>query len=466
MTRAEPNSGSQPKFGLRAKIVIRFAGLALLLSVMLGSITYVAVRQLLVEDRETNAAAQAFADATFISASLRSGLPNPGDLLISMRPPARSTPLLFRNGEWFAASLQVRPEDLPTALTELVFSGQSARQTIWMRDRPVSIVGVGLPEDLGSYFEVFSLTDVADALNTILGVLIVAGAVSTAAGAALGWVIAGRVLMPLTDVTVVARDIASGDLESRLDENLDKDLTDLTGSFNRMADTLQARIASEARFASDVSHELRTPITTVMTSLSVLEGRAEELSPAGREALELLGRDARRLERTLSDLVEIAKYDAGVVTPDTDFLPLPAVVSRALQRIGRSDLPVRIDQASSGALVEVDERRFERVLANLVENADSHGLGATQVSVRSKLGFVEISVEDDGPGIPDDELERIFERFARGANSRPQGRHSGSGLGLALARENVEVQGGRIWAENIPGSGARFLIEIPTEGAR
>lgn len=458
---------SRPReLGLRRKIIVRFAGLALLLSLMLGTLTYLAVRQLLVDDREKNSAEQAFADATFISAALRSGLPNPSEVLVSIRPPTRSTPLLFRDGEWFAASLQVRPEDLPPALTELVFSGQPAQQTIWLHDRPVSIVGIDLGTTLGSYFEVFSLVDVQHTLNTILWVLVVAGALSTAAGALLGGVIAGRVLRPLTDVTEVARNIAAGDLESRLDESLDKDLAVLTASFNRMADTLQSRIAHETRFASDVSHELRTPLTTVLTSLAVLEGRADELSPEGREALELLGRDVRRLEHTVADLIEIAKYDAGVVTADLDLLPVPAVVSRALHKVDRSDLPVRIDHRSSGALVMVDERRFERVLANLVENADSHGGGATLLAVRSEPGFVQIAIEDDGPGIPSNEVERIFDRFARGSNSKPSGRYVGSGLGLALARENVELQGGRIWAENKPDSGARFVIELAAEDAR
>lgn len=452
-----------PALGLRAKIVVRFAAVALFLSALLGVITYVSVRQLIIEDRQARSVEQATGDARLVSAALRSGQANPSEVLVSLRPPTRSTPLLFYQGEWFAASLQVRPEDLPLLLTDTVLEGTAARQTVSIRDRPVSIVGLPLTGDLGFYFEVFTLMDVASTLSTLSRVLVLAGAVTTVSGALLGGLIAGRVLRPLRDVTAVAHQIASGELESRLDEGIDKDLTALTMSFNQMADTLQTRIAREARFASDVAHELRTPLTTLLTSLSVLEGRSDELSPEGQEALDLLGRDVRRLERTAADLVEIAKHDAGVVTADVQPLPATAVINRLLNRLHRPELPVVVDQESVRSLVHVDEGRLERILVNLIDNADTHGGGATRVTVSRLADVIRIAVEDNGPGVAPTERERVFERFARVSAARPSDQHEGSGLGLALAAENTLLQGGDIWVEDAPSGGARFVVELPAE---
>ena len=458
--QAEGGSASPSRLGLRAKIVVRFAAVALFLSVLLGVITYLTVRQLLLEDRRVSSTAQAMGDARLVAATLRAGEGNPSEVLASLRPPTRSTPMLHRDGEWFAASLQVRPEDLPVGLVDLVFEGKSARQTIWLRDRPVSVVGIPLGDGVGTYFEVFSLSDVAITLATLSQVLVAAGAITTLAGAALGGFIAQRVLRPLREVTEVAREISAGELESRLDESLDKDLAVLTASFNRMADTLQTRLAREARFASDVAHELRTPLTTLLASLSVLEGRSHELSTEGKEALELLGRDVRRLEHTASDLIEIAKHDAGVLTADLEPLPTAAVINRLLNRLRRLDLPVQMDQQASRSLILADERRLERILMNLIDNADTHGGGTTQLTVQSVGDRIRIAVEDQGSGVPESEREKVFERFARGSNAQPTGWYVGSGLGLSLAAENTRLHGGRIWVEESAFGGARFVVEL------
>ena len=453
----------EQRLGLRSKIMVRFAAVALFLSILLGMITYLTVRQLLVEDRRANSVEQAVSDARLISATLRTGQANPSELLASLRPPTRSTPLLYREGVWFAASLQVRPEDLPPELVDLVLDGTAARQSIWLRDRPVSVVGIPLAEQQGSYFEVFSLADVENTLATLAQVLTVGGVATTIAGAVLGGFIAKRVLRPLREITGVAQQISEGELDTRLDESLDKDLTLLTASFNRMADILQSRIAREARFASDVAHELRTPLTTLLTSLSVLEGRRDELSPESQEALELLARDIRRMEQTAADLIEIAKHDANVVTAEVEPLPTATVINRLLTRLRRPELPVDIDREASRSLVQVDERRLERVLTNLLNNADTHGGGATRLAVEGKNGRIVIAVEDNGPGVPLGERERVFERFARGSNTQPSGQYTGSGLGLALAAENTRLQGGRIWVESTPSGGARFVVELGAE---
>lgn len=446
--------------GLRNRIIIRFATVALLLSILLGAITYVTVRQILLEDRQASAIQQVTQDARLLAA-LGSTVSNPSELLAALRPPSRSTPLLLRDGQWFAASLQVRPEDLPAELVAMVMEGRAGRQTALLTDRPVLVVGAPLGGELGSYFEVLSLVDVAATLGTLSTVLIGAGATTTLAGALLGGLIANRLLRPLRDMNRVARQIAGGELDTRLDRGLDRDLEDLVVSFNRMADSLQSRLAREARFASDVAHELRTPLTTLVTSLAVLERRGDELSSPGREALELLARDVRRLERTASDLIELAKLDAGGEEMELDVLPAGVLIGSVMGRLRRSDVDIDIDASASRSLVRFDERRLERVLSNLLDNADTHGGGVSRIALVGGGDKVQVWVEDDGPGIDPDDIDRIFERFARGLDTAPRPR--GSGLGLALARENARLQGGRLWVEDRPQGGARFVLELGAE---
>ncbi|MDH3249343.1 MAG: HAMP domain-containing histidine kinase [Acidimicrobiia bacterium] len=450
------------RFGLRRRIIIRFAAIGLIISTLFGVFTYVTVRQQLLRDRTEISIEQAAADSRLVFSALQGGTSNPTQVLAALRPRVRSTPLLLREGEWFAASLQVRPEDLPDDLVALVVDGQPARQRVRIQDvRPVLVVGIPEARRSGGYFEVYSLRDVEESLQTVGRVLVLAGLVSTAAGVLLGGWMAGRVVQPLREVTAVARRIADGALETRLDESIDDDLALLTNSFNRMADTVQERIAREERFASDVAHELRTPLTSVMTSLAVLEGRRDELSVGGREALGIIGADVERLRQTVADLTEIAKLDAGVVTVELEPAPVTAVVASILNRLRRDQIIVDADRASVGAMVVVDERRLERALFNLIENADTHGGGVDRIVIRSDDRAACIAVEDDGPGLEPSEVDRIFERFARGSTGA--GRAVGSGLGLAIAAENVELQGGRMWGENIEGGGARFVIELPVE---
>jgi signal transduction histidine kinase len=434
----------------------------MVLSVMLGTITYSTVRRVVLENREESAIDQVARDALLVE-TVGPGSTNPSELLASIRPASRSTPFLFADGRWFAASLQVRPEDLPQRLISTVTAGDSARQYLVIDASPVLVIGTPLNDDLGAYFEVFQLRDIQSTLTTLQSVLVAAGIGTTLVGGTLGWFIAGRVLRPLREVTAVAQQIASGQLETRLDEGLDRDLLTLTSSFNSMADTLQKRIAREARFASDVAHELRTPVTTLVTSLSVLSGRRSELSPEGGEALDLLASDVRRLEHTVEDLIEMAKHDAGIITPDMELLPAASVLGGIMNRLRRQEIPIDIDEEATRSMIWIDQRRLERVLANLIDNADAYGMGVTRVSAEGGDGTMRIAVEDKGPGVPDGQRERIFERFARGNDSHRSGEYAGSGLGLSLAVEDVRVFGGRIWVEDGPAGGARFVVEVRVE---
>lgn len=452
--------GRRPR-SLRRRIVSQVAGVAFALSVGVGIVTYVVVRTTIIEDREIAALDQVTADARAVVASLDVAGINQSEVLANLRPPARSRPLLAMEGEWYAASLLVQPDDLPQALKDTVFTGTAAQQRFSVRGDPVLGIGVPISARQGGYFEVFSLREVEATLETLARSLILAGAAATALGALAGWGIARNILRPIEEVSAVAAQIAAGELGTRLDESADRYLARLAASFNAMAHSLEQRIEREAKFSSDVSHELRSPLTTLATSVSVLERRRDELSSEGREALDLLTADLSRFTTLVTDLLEISRYDAGVVQTERTPFELAGHVRRTLGRVGLSAVPLVIEPRVGSAVVLADERHLERALANVLRNARVHGGGPTQVTVAADEAKVRIMVDDAGPGVLAEERELIFERFARGSAARSRRGRDGSGLGLALALEHIRAQGGEIRAEDAPDGGARFVMEFP-----
>ena len=228
-----------------------------------------------------------------------------------------------------------------------------------------------------------------------------------------------------------------------------------------MVDQLQERIEREARFSSDVNHELRSPLTTLANSLSVLEARREDLPPKSLQALDLLGAEVRRFRRLVGELLEISRFDAAPGDISRDEVPVGSLIEHTVQATG-ADVPIQFDPGVASRHISVDKRRFERIFANLFENAQRYAGGATLLAVEDHGDSLHLVVEDSGPGIAPDERERIFERFSRGTTGRRRGLGDGTGLGLAIAQQHVKQHGGRIWVEDRPGGGARFVIELPT----
>jgi signal transduction histidine kinase len=466
--RTHRGRGQLIHLGLRARITAVFTLGALVLSLLLTSITYFTTSSSIVSQDEQSFELQAIANATSLHESIYARDPEVvSGNVIGLSDELRSSTsysLIYVTSllTWFFSSpVTFQQSDLPASLRTLTLSGESAEQTFLFRGEPHFAVGIAIPHG-AYYFGVFSLSQANATRHVLLASLIGAAVVTTLLGAALGRWAAGRTLRPLRDVSEAASSIASGMLDTRLETGDARDLAVLTSSFNRMADRLQQRIERDARFTSDVSHELRSPLTTLATSLSVIESRRDELPERAQRALDLLSTEVRRFQRMVRDLLEISRFDARSADFATSPVEIGDLVRHAVAPAGHDPLPVSINPADDHRELSVDKRRIERVFGNLIENADRYAGGVTEVVVETSDHSVRVCVDDSGPGIPPADRDRIFERFARGpgtAGSRGTG--VGTGLGLALVQEHVRLHGGRVWVTDSPTGGARFVVELP-----
>jgi signal transduction histidine kinase len=220
-------------------------------------------------------------------------------------------------------------------------------------------------------------------------------------------------------------------------------------------------------------------LTTLAATVGVLDGHRDELGPRARSALDLLDADLTRFTRMVDDLLEISRFDAGSAELSLDEVDPGELVRRAVGASAPVDenghratvvFPVDVEPGVEGLRLRVDKRRFERVMANLVENATLYAGGVTRVVVaRHPAGVddparsIRVVVEDQGPGVPEADRNHLFERFYRGTRAGRRESSEGTGLGLSLVAEHVRLHGGAIWIEDAPGRGSRFVIELPLE---
>jgi two-component system, OmpR family, sensor histidine kinase MtrB len=380
-----------------------------------------------------------------------------------------------------AASRRDVYPSIPADLRAEVAEGSQAYRYALVPDStgdpvPTLLVGAPVPTEgqSGDRVEVyfaFPLEQEQQSLEGIRSTVLITSAVLTLFVAGIGVLVTRLVVDPVRRAAGSAQRLADGHLEERLVVRGEDDLARLATSFNAMADSLQKQITQleglshlQQRFTSDVSHELRTPLTTVQMAAAVLHEAREDFDPAVARSAELLRAELDRFEGLLSDLLEISRYDAGAATLEPEPRDLVPVVERVVegmtalaQRHG-CELQVTVPPS---VIAEVDGRRVERVLRNLVGNAIEHGAGKpVEITLAASSTAAALTVRDHGIGLTAADAQHVFDRFWRADPARVRS-VGGSGLGLSISLEDARLHGGWLQVWGLPGQGAQFRLTLP-----
>lgn len=451
---------------LRTRIALAFAVAGLLLSMVISLATLGLTRQNLLQDHDNTSFTVFINNARRVLNELTAETDDEGRRSIIERLGQTSGGFsLLQVGEaWTATDPRIfGRESVPASLQQLADEGTVAR--IHSRLGGSTATMSALPIQSGSvqatYFEAAPLNDIEDTLETLFAILLSLVLLSVLLSALLGFWAARKLLRPLLKVSKAAEALATGDLNTRLDIPGDSDLDSLAASFNEMADALQNRIARDAQFASAVSHELRSPLMTLTASVEVIANSASRIDERGRTALKLLTDDIARFHTMVENLLEINRYDVGTV----DFRAEPVNVTEFVQQAisGYQQIDLVIAYGTADTILWADKRRLQQVLLNLIDNATKYGQGEIRVILEHEADCMLLSVEDDGPGVLQEERQVIFDRFNRGQVGMRRGHSSGSGLGLALVEEHVHLHDGKVWVEDRRDGkpGSRFVVKLP-----
>jgi signal transduction histidine kinase len=436
---------------------------SLALSASLAVLAYALVRNALIDQRESTALRQAYTNARVVRNALRAADPDVVDVLSGLQVGGTGGNLVVTRDGSFASSVDIAVDDLPASLTAGAEQEQAGHQRVQLADEPWLVVGIPIAEADATYYEITSFSDVDRTLDLLASSLVIGAIAATGVGGVIGATVSGTVLRPLRQVAQVAHRIVDGELDTRLDAANDKDITPLAEAFNEMLDEQRARIERETRFASDVAHELRGPLTVLASAVDIVERRRSQLLPEIVEAVDALEAQVGSFNRLVLDLLEISRFETGTIELNLRRVDLEELVKASIAEREPPHPEIR-RVGSAGLGGDVDARRIHQVLINLLDNADRYAGGATTVTLeRADDGMLRILVDDAGPGVPASERELIFQRFARGsaAAGADHEHRRGSGLGLALCTNHVELHGGRLGVESSPAGGARFVVELP-----
>ena len=420
-------------------------------------------------------------DLRLIAEQLRAQLEDvaPGrerDVLL-LRPPGNDSVAAIGN----VFSGGVTPSMVPDDLREQVRSG-SAQQSRPIgvpngEGREVPALAVGEMVDIpraGGYelYFVFDLSAEQATLDAVQRVLLLGGVALVLLVGGVAWVVTRQVVRPVRQAAAVAERLAGGHLQERMRERGEDDLARLARSFNEMAASLGTQIhrmeelgRMQRRFVSDVSHELRTPLTTIRMAGEVLYEARYDFDPAVARSAELLATQVDRFEALLADLLEISRFDAGAAALDVEPLDVRVVIDRVVDLAQplaeRRGGALRVVMPRTPCMAEIDPRRTERIVRNLVLNAIEHGEGRpVELTLAADPDAVAVLVRDHGVGLRREDAAHVFDRFWRGDPARAR-KTGGSGLGLAISSEDAHLHGGRLEVDGRPGQGAAFRLTLP-----
>lgn len=307
------------------------------------------------------------------------------------------------------------------------------------------------------------LDEVDESARVVASSLTIAVPTAAAILAALVWWLVGRTLRPVEAIRAKVAEIGSLDLERRVPEPTgDDEIARLARTMNAMLDRVEVAARRQQTFVADASHELRSPLTRIRSEIEVDLAHPDraDLAATQRSVLE----ETTALERLVDDLLHLARSDAAGSSPRREPLDLDDVVLSEVRRL-RASRPVKVDVSGvTAAQVHGDAEQLARVVRNLVDNAARHASDTVTITLDEHDDDALLAISDDGPGIPADEHERVFERFTRLDDARHQAT-GGTGLGLAICRDIVRRHGGTIAIDAGHRPGARFVVNLPLRAA-
>jgi two-component system, OmpR family, sensor histidine kinase MtrB len=486
---------------LKIRVVISTVALSSTVVLVLGMVLQAQLAQRLIENKTQAALLQADNSRILVeselggvdpaSASLASRLTTAVDRLTSPDPngtrPAMISagayePVLVDGGSppgIPGTGQRIGPlEDVPTVLRSAVERGAFAHKITTVRrgSLEMTMLAVGMPVASGGrtmqLYLLFPLTAEQRTLTLVQSTLVLGGVVLLVLIAGIASLVTRQVVVPVRQAAEVAERFAHGHLEERIPVTGEDDMARLGTAFNEMAASIQRQIHQleefgelQRGFTSDVSHELRTPLTTVRMAADLLYESRDKLHPVLHRPAELLVSELDRFETLLADLLEISRLDAGVAELHAETVDVRTTVADAVASVRavaeRVGTPVELGLPEDEVLAEIDPRRIERIVRNLLTNALDHGEGRpVQLTVAADAVAVAVLVRDHGIGLQPGQPELVFTRFWRGDPSRDR-RTGGTGLGLSISLEDARLHGGWLQAWGEPGQGSAFRLTLP-----
>jgi two-component system sensor histidine kinase MtrB len=482
------------RHSLRRRVALTFTAAVAMTALAMALSAYFITKTTQDEEALEKALAQSRFNL-FLADSVLPETPNGADydrLLDALQIRGDFATLIEAGDELYVSGPQVTEGLVTPELAAKIGEGRIGYQMITMAGEQTIAVGGQVRSSELTFYNFYPQGARLAELHRLRNILIVAGLVLALLGAIAGYWLARRLTGPVRDASKAAVQMSQGDLDIRLPEGGDE-FGVLGASFNRMAENLRTKMldleagqARERRFVADVTHELRTPVAALVGETSLLKARLDRDSGGcppeiSRLAL-MVNEDISRLRQLVDELLEISRLEAQAAETVIETVELETFLAQLVDAHGWS-ASVRLvrdaigpagagspGESSAADTLRTDKRRLERIVVNLVENALLHG--AKPVTIETgwepevetggapSVGrVVRVAVTDNGAGIAEEHLSHVFDRFYKADPSRSASR--GSGLGLAIARENARLLGGDLTVANIPGGGARFVLQLP-----
>ncbi len=306
-------------------------------------------------------------------------------------------------------------------------------------------------------------TPAGDFLGSVNRSALFAGIAAGSLALILGSVLFVQIIRPLRGLSAAAQGIAAGDLSQRVPLTSHDEISQVSATFNHMAETLQRYAAERRNMIGDIAHDLRTPLSIIQGNL---EAMLDGVLPATPEELSSLHQETLHLNRLITDLRTLSLAESGQLHLQKQTVEPGSLVQQVSDRMHLSaeekNITLETDIASDLPQVQADPERLMQVMTNLVDNAIRYNTNGSRVivAVRPAKECIELSVSDNGPGIPTEDIPHLFERFWRAEKSRNRAT-GGSGLGLAIVKQLVEAHHGQVQVESQIGYGTRFTIHLP-----